>query len=195
MKLAEQLIALRREKGWTQAEAAEIISIQQSYLSKLENGHFIPSDDVVEKLSKAYNIKIEKFLNTTKPNASRVFYIVLPLLGLFLILSGSNSLLFSSTFYTYKTEPILPAIKDEVYFNYHLSDIYRGEKLIVEKSGTKYHFTLIATREIERQENRLQIIFGFAFLLIICGLAINRIFPQMKGFFASNGKNSANSKT
>jgi len=176
LKLAEQLVTLRKEKGWTQAEAAKIISIQQSYLSKLENDHFIPSDDVIEKLSRAYNIKSEKLQHIPKKHFFGKFNsILLPLLGIFLLISGSNALLFSATFYTYKTEPILPANKEELYFDYHLSDTYMGEKLITEKSGAKYHFTLIASRDVDRQENKIQIILGIAFILISIGLNFNRL--------------------
>ena len=184
MKLAEQLVTLRKEKGWTQAEAAKIISIQQSYLSKLENDHFIPSDDVIEKLSRAYNIKSEKLQHIPKKHFFGKFNsILLPLLGIFLLISGSNALLFSATFYTYKTEPILPAApanKEELYFDYHLSDTYMGEKLITEKSGAKYHFTLIASRDVDRQENKIQIILGIALLLLSIGLNFNRLIAQFK---------------
>jgi len=191
LKLAEQLITLRKKEGWTQAEAAKIISIQQSYLSKLENGHFVPSDDVIEKLSNAYNIKSEKLRHAPKKRfISNFNSILLPLLGIFLLTSGANALLFSSTFYTYKTEPVLPADKDELYFDYHLTDTYMGEKLIADKSGTKYHFTLIASRDIDRKENKIQIIFGIAFILISIGLNFNRLIAQFKRHIASNNENS-----
>ena len=171
MKLAETLVALRNEKGWTQAEAARNISIQQSYLSKLENGHFTPSDDVIEKLSQAYGVKPEKFRPAPKrPWAKLNLTAFIPLLGLFLLISGYSSLLYSSTYYTYKTEPLTPVDPSELYFNYHLSQSYKGEKYITEQSGTKYEFTLIATRDIERQENKLLIIVGYGLLLLSIGL-------------------------
>ncbi len=174
MKLAEQLLALRKEKGWTQAEAARIISIQQSYLSKLENGHFVPSEEVLEKLSKAYGIKPKALRHRPKKQFPRfVPTLLLPLLGVFLLISGSNALLFPSTYYTYKTEPIAPIDEAELYLDYHLSDTYLGEKFVSEESGTKYHFVLIASREIERQENKLQTILGLALILISLGLNFN----------------------
>lgn len=175
MKLAEQLVALRKEKGWTQAEAARIISIQQSYLSKLENGHFVPSDDVLEKLSKAYGTKLKSARQPGNGLPRFVPILLLPLLGIFLLISGSNALLFSSTYYTYKTEPMSPIDETELYLNYHLSDTYKGEKYVSDESGTKYHFELIATREVERRENKLQTIFGIALLLISLGLNFTRL--------------------
>lgn len=183
MKLAEQLVALRKEKGWTQAEAARNISIQQSYLSKLENGHFVPSEEVLEKLSKAYNVRPKALRHRPQKRFPTFLHtLVMPLLGIFLIISGTNAMLFSSTFYTYKTEPIAPIDVTELYLNYHLSDTYMGEKFISEKSGTQYQFTLIASREIERQENKLQTILGLALFLISLGLNFNRWQLLLKRF-------------
>ncbi|WP_256729588.1 MULTISPECIES: helix-turn-helix domain-containing protein [unclassified Pseudoalteromonas] len=52
--LGKELKRLRSDKKWTQAFAAREIGIQQSYLSKLENGQFIPSPEVIEKLKRCY---------------------------------------------------------------------------------------------------------------------------------------------
>ena len=185
MKLAEQLVALRKEKGWTQAEAARIISIQQSYLSKLENGHFTPSDEVLEKLSIAYGVKSKTLRHSTqKAFPKGIISLFLPVIGILFIISGAGALLFSSTFYTYKTEPVALIDETELYLDYHLSDSYLGEKFVSEESGTKYHFELIATREIERKENKLQIIFGVALILISLALNFNRwrvLLTQIQG--------------
>ncbi|XQF92916.1 helix-turn-helix domain-containing protein [Pseudoalteromonas espejiana] len=53
--LGMELKRLRANKKWTQAFAAREIGIQQSYLSKLENGQFIPSPEVIEKLKLCYS--------------------------------------------------------------------------------------------------------------------------------------------
>lgn len=191
MKLAEQLVVLRKEKGWTQAEAARIISIQQSYLSKLENGHFVPSEDVLEKLSKAYGVKLKTPRHTAeKPLLRFITTLLLPLLGVFMLISGSNALLFSSTYYTYKAEPVAAIDESELYLNYHLSDTYKGEKYVSDESGTKYHFELIATREVERKENKLLTIFGIVLILISVGLNINRLKPLLKRFLYKDAANS-----
>lgn len=175
MKLAEQLTALRKAKGWTQAEAARNISIQQPYLSKLENGHFVPSDEVIQKLSKAYGVKAK----TLQPRPQKRFThftpaLLLPLIGILLIISGTNAMLFSSTYYTYKTEPVSPIDQTELYLDYHLSDTYLGERFISEESGTKYHFVLIASRDVERSENKLQTIIGIALILASLGFHFRR---------------------
>lgn len=143
----------------------------------------MPSEEVIDKLSKAYGIKPKALRNRPKKQFPRFFHnLVMPLLGIFLIISGSNAMLFSSTYYTYKTEPIAPIDEAELYLNYHLSDTYMGEKFISEKSSTKYHFTLIASREIERKENKLQTILGLALLLISLGLNFNRLQLLLKRF-------------
>ena len=58
MKFGDYLRDQRNEKGWTQPEAAEHCGIEQSYLSKLENGKAFPSEEVFEKLRSAYDLDI-----------------------------------------------------------------------------------------------------------------------------------------
>lgn len=58
MKFGDFIKARRNELGWTQPEAATRVEIEQSYLSKLENGHSIPSDDVFARLCRVYEIEI-----------------------------------------------------------------------------------------------------------------------------------------
>ena len=58
MKFGDFIKARRNKLGWTQPEAATRIEIEQSYLSKLENGHSIPSHDVFARLCRVYEIEI-----------------------------------------------------------------------------------------------------------------------------------------
>lgn len=58
MKFGDFIKARRNELGWTQPEAATRVEIEQSYLSKLENGHSIPSDDVFARLCRVYEFEI-----------------------------------------------------------------------------------------------------------------------------------------
>ena len=57
MKFGDYLKKLRTERGWTQPEAASRAGIEQSYLSKLENGKSIPSSDIYKKLVDIYDIQ------------------------------------------------------------------------------------------------------------------------------------------
>lgn len=60
MKFGDFIKARRNELGWTQPNAATRIKIEQSYLSKLENGYSIPSDDVFARLCQVYEIDISQ---------------------------------------------------------------------------------------------------------------------------------------
>ena len=62
MNFGEKLRQLRKQKEWTQPHLAEAIGIEQSYLSKLENGKSIPSADVFQLIQKVFEIEIEDLL-------------------------------------------------------------------------------------------------------------------------------------
>jgi transcriptional regulator with XRE-family HTH domain len=157
MNLSQKLIQLRKERGWTQAHAAQHIDIQQSYLSKLENGHFVPSDDVISKLCNAYNVKQEVLTQSkSKPkenvNLTKRASILLTI-SFFLILAGQFSLFFSQTYYNYKAQPVDMNKKTSFVLNFHLTDQYLGEKYIETIEGNKYTFELVAQRDVPRKEN------------------------------------------
>lgn len=48
----------RMEKGWNQKEFAELMDMDRSYLSQIENGHAKPSLSLLEKIA----AKLEKNL-------------------------------------------------------------------------------------------------------------------------------------
>lgn len=60
--LGEQLKKLRADKGLSQPELAELASIEQSYLSKLENDKSLPSSEVLRKLIGALNLTLAELL-------------------------------------------------------------------------------------------------------------------------------------
>jgi len=169
MELSDKLMLLRKGKGWTQAIAAKNIAIQQSYLSKLENGHYQPSEDVIEKLCIAYNIKSEELVPSQKKKYIKEHYFLLSsFMGLVLIINGYFSLIFPQTYYTYKTEQLsqVQVQKTNLSIDYHFTDNYQGDKYIKVFSGNKYEYTLISERNISRPENRWLIALGLFFLLI-----------------------------
>jgi transcriptional regulator with XRE-family HTH domain len=155
MNLSQKLILLRKERGWTQAYAAQHIDIQQSYLSKLENGHFVPSDDVISKLCAAYNVKQAELTETKQTeNVDLTMRVsILLTISFFLILSGQFSLFFSQTYYNYKTLPIEINENTSYLVNFHLTDQYLGENYIERIEGNKYKFELVAKRDVPRREN------------------------------------------
>lgn len=58
MKFGDYLRQTRDQHGWTQPEAAAKANIEQSYLSKLETGKSYPSEDIFERLVKAYSLDV-----------------------------------------------------------------------------------------------------------------------------------------
>ena len=67
MKFGEYLRHKRAERGWTQPEAAARAKIEQSYLSKLENGKSIPSGDIYHRLVDAYGIDAQEMVGSLFP--------------------------------------------------------------------------------------------------------------------------------
>jgi len=169
MDLSPKLIRLRKERGWTQAHAAKHIDIQQSYLSKLENGHFVPSDDVIDKLCSAYNVKrvelIESKQNENVDLTMRAS--ILLTMSFFLMLAGQFSLFFPQTYYNYKTQPVEANAKTSYVLNFHLTDQYLGENYIETIEGTKYKFELVAQRDVIRKENGWLTAIGMLIMLSV----------------------------
>lgn len=60
MKFGDYLRQARDQHGWTQPEAAAKANIEQSYLSKLETGKSYPSEDIFERLVKAYSLNVRE---------------------------------------------------------------------------------------------------------------------------------------
>jgi transcriptional regulator with XRE-family HTH domain len=72
MAFHENLRVLRLAKGMTQPQLAELAQIEQSYLSKLENGRSSPSDEVLKRLADALATPAEELLRNgdDAPDAS-----------------------------------------------------------------------------------------------------------------------------
>ncbi len=103
--LGMELKRLRANKKWTQAYAAREIGIQQSYLSKLENGQFIPSTEVIEKLKLCYGEGcIDKCLPISsaihKPsNITLIMSLALFICGLIAWLCATYEIFYPQTLY------------------------------------------------------------------------------------------------
>ncbi len=173
MELADKLLALRKQKAWTQATAAKNIAIQQSYLSKLENGHYQPSGDVIEKLCSAYDVSEGELIPQPKRVSKRLsLWLSLAILGFILIINAHFTLTFPQTYYTYKAQPLVLTQGDQLSIDYHLVDEYKGEIYIENFYGSNYEFTLVAQREITRSENRWLIALGVLLLSFAVGRGI-----------------------
>lgn len=56
MTLAEFLKKIRQQKGWGLRVVASMLEIDQSTLSKYENGHRLPTNEHIERFAKIYGM-------------------------------------------------------------------------------------------------------------------------------------------
>ena len=49
--VADRLVALRAERGFSQARLAELAGVDRKTITRIENGHFSPSLDTLTRLS------------------------------------------------------------------------------------------------------------------------------------------------
>ncbi|KAA1165392.1 helix-turn-helix domain-containing protein [Pseudoalteromonas fuliginea] len=168
--LGIELKRLRANKKWTQAFAAREIGIQQSYLSKLENGQFIPSLDVLEKLSMCYEVSFESFIPiNTKQNTSnnKLKWLIafLLTLGVFMWLCASFNIFYSETYFTYQA-------KNGEFWAINVIETYKGEKYI--EGDVIYE--IIGQRDISRLENRILLVSSAVFIFgaLLISMLINK---------------------
>lgn len=67
MKLGEKLRKQREQRQWTQPQAAEAIGIEQSYLSKLENNHSVPSVEIFRRIVDTYETNVAEIMDGIDP--------------------------------------------------------------------------------------------------------------------------------
>ncbi len=58
-EIKRQVISLRKEKGLSQKEMAELIGTKQSAISRLENEDYNPSVELLSKIAKAFDKELE----------------------------------------------------------------------------------------------------------------------------------------
>ena len=63
MELAEKLVYLRKQKGWTQTQLTETLNISRQAISRWEVGAAVPSIDNLKVLSELYNVGLDSLLN------------------------------------------------------------------------------------------------------------------------------------
>ncbi|MBQ7126905.1 helix-turn-helix transcriptional regulator [bacterium] len=63
VKFGKRLRELRKSKGFTQEQIAEVINIEPPNFSKIENGLHFPQPDKIEKIADALNISIQELFD------------------------------------------------------------------------------------------------------------------------------------
>ena len=63
MKFNEKIKALRKAANMSQQDLAEKLHIHVTHLSKMENGHLMPSIDIVQRLMKVFTVSADQLLN------------------------------------------------------------------------------------------------------------------------------------
>ncbi len=65
-KVAEKLRSLRKQKGWSQIEVAELLNISTSAYSRMETGGSCSWASKLEDICKLYDIEAEEFFSAPK---------------------------------------------------------------------------------------------------------------------------------
>lgn len=66
MKFNEKIKVLRKSANMNQQELADKIHIHVTHLSKMENGHLLPSIDIVQRLMKVFAVSADSLLNDSE---------------------------------------------------------------------------------------------------------------------------------
>jgi transcriptional regulator with XRE-family HTH domain len=62
VRLGNRVRGLRRERGWKQVEMAEMLGIDRSYLSEIENGKKDPSLRVLKTIADGFKVSLSQLL-------------------------------------------------------------------------------------------------------------------------------------
>lgn len=159
MTLGNKIKSLRAEHNLSQPDLAAKIGIEQSYLSKLENGKSIPSNDIFNNILDAFGISLEKFLasfsNTTDVNTlkqipdvrlflskqkevnlhkrRRLLYVssLLIIIALTVFYAGFSKKIFPTLQYQYESEGVILAGEPDNIFD-HRQVIKMSDELKIE---------------------------------------------------------------
>ncbi len=62
MKLAEKIMTLRKQRGWSQEELAQQLSVSRQSVSKWESGASVPDLDKILKMSEIFDVSTDGFV-------------------------------------------------------------------------------------------------------------------------------------
>ena len=69
MKFHEKIRALRKKAHLSQHELAQKIHVHGTHLSKMENGHLVPSIDIIQRLMRVFAVSADQLINEDKDDA------------------------------------------------------------------------------------------------------------------------------
>lgn len=114
MELNEKLLELRKQKGLTQAEQAEILFVSRTAVSKWESGRGYPNIDSLKAIAKFFGVTIDELLSgeelltiaeeDSRKKENRLRDLV------FGSLDCSTAMLFFLPFFGQKTPPVIQAV-------------------------------------------------------------------------------------
>lgn len=170
MDFGSKIKALRYQKQWTQPQLADAMGIEQSYLSKLENGKSIPSADIFSLLLNVFELPTETLLADVDPpfirdklshipevahllirNQSRTFYrtkrwlltsAALCIVGISLGCASYFALIFPENLHAYRSLGVVQEGESK--------EVFR--KYLIKISGS---FDEVISQKIRELENRL----------------------------------------
>ncbi|TQV73723.1 helix-turn-helix transcriptional regulator [Aliikangiella marina] len=167
MHFGEKLRQLRKDKEWTQPQLAEAIGIEQSYLSKLENGKSAPSADIFQMILDAFQVdtaslledvdssvvhrqlrqvpEVANYLNQQQLASSRknrrwlISSALMTTFGIVLVSSSFMGLIFPELQYNYQSKGIVLAGESkEIFSNYrHQMPMSREEQVKIDREMTQ----------------------------------------------------------
>ena len=62
VRLGVRVRSLRRNRGWTQVEMAELLGVDRSYLSEIETGKKDPSLRVLKTIADGFRVTLSQLL-------------------------------------------------------------------------------------------------------------------------------------
>jgi transcriptional regulator with XRE-family HTH domain len=72
MRIQDKIKTNRKNKGLSQKQLAEMVGINTSHLSRLENGRYQPSVEVLKKLADALQVSTDYLLSATDDEAEEI---------------------------------------------------------------------------------------------------------------------------
>jgi transcriptional regulator with XRE-family HTH domain len=184
MNIGERIKQIRAEKNLTQPQLAEMIGIEQSYLSKLENDKSIPSADIFQSLLKGLEMTSAEFLQeidkdsmhkqlkhipevanhlaaqtTIKVHSVKKWLYLstaLCILGLTLIVASYRGLIFGNTIYQYESTGVTkPEEPLNIFLERHVLSIFLFKTQIHYLS--KEQWAQLEAFEIERKNLKIEL--------------------------------------